>query len=207
MKARRYVYVFSRGQQLLFEFQFSFLSFLTEAVTNLQQNVTSWSPLRFLRMDYSKRRQWLTTWKLSLQSFCGKYCTIKDGTPKIVQYRSKLLLSREKRDLSCRKQELSCEKFLFSRECTACTTSLLTGLFAGRIVACGESPWANMCCIVDFFRWDKHRRRATGVQYFLALSVQFWFYMYWSTWSAFVLSVRPMKLHPGYLHRRSHAHV
>ena len=40
-----------------------------------------------------------------------------------------------------------------------------------------------------FFPWDKHRRCATGVRYFLVLSGQFLFYMYWSTWWAFVLSV------------------
>ena len=41
-----------------------------------------------------------------------------------------------------------------------------------------------------FFPWDKHRRCATGIQYFSVLRGQFLFYMYWSTWWAFVLSVR-----------------
>ena len=55
--------------------------------------------------------------------------------------------------------------------------------FAGRIVVCGENRWADMCRIVDFFG-------VTEVQYFLALSGQFLCYMYWSTWSVFVLSAR-----------------
>ena len=41
-----------------------------------------------------------------------------------------------------------------------------------------------------FLPWVKHRRCATGVRYFVALSGQFLFYMYWSTWWAFVLPVR-----------------
>ena len=57
-----------------------FFSFLLEAVINLQQNTTFWSLSHFLRIDCSKRHQLLATWKLSLWSFCGKYCTIKDGS-------------------------------------------------------------------------------------------------------------------------------
>ena len=55
---------------------------------------------------------------------------------------------------------------------------------------CVEKSLSGHVSYCWFFRWDKHGRCATGVQYFLALSGQFLFYMYWSTWSAFVLSVR-----------------
>ena len=74
MKARRYVYFSSWAIAPVW------VSFSPKAVTNLQQNTTSWSLSHFLRMDPSKRCLWLTTWKLSLRSFHGKYCTIKDGT-------------------------------------------------------------------------------------------------------------------------------
>ena len=83
-------------------------------------------------------------------------------------------------------------------------------LLGGRIVVCVENRWADMSVSYRwFFPWDKHWRCATGDRYFVAFSGQFLFYMYWSTWWAFVLPVR-RSLGWNFsldLHRRRHVHV
>ena len=103
-------------------------------------------------------------------------------------YREKRDSYREKRDSPSRKRELSREKFLVSPECTASTASTcISTVIRRKDCRMWRKSLSGHKSYRWFFLWDKHQRRATGVQYSLALSAQFLFYMYWS---AFVFSLR-----------------
>ena len=123
-----------------------------------------------------------------------------------VQYRSNVsyhLLARNKTRIARNETRISRNetRLAGNENCLARNFSFLASalqvpllywrLLRGRIVVCVENRWADMSVSYRwFFPWDKHRRCATGVRYFVALSGQFLFYMYWSTWWAFVLPVR-----------------